>query len=53
MLLSALRDWAQDSPATAVMGIARSIIRFTANVVPGPDHPDTADTLETVPMCGL
>ncbi|WP_459755763.1 hypothetical protein [Streptomyces sennicomposti] len=53
LLLSALRDWAQDSPATAVMGIARSIIRFTANVVPGPDHPDTADTLETVPMCGL
>ncbi|MEU2226690.1 hypothetical protein [Streptomyces sp. NPDC018347] len=36
VLLSALRDWARDSPATAVLGIARSIIRFTANVIPAP-----------------
>lgn len=38
----------RDSPDTAVLGIARSIVRFTANVVPGPDHPDTADTLEAM-----
>ncbi|SEB32142.1 hypothetical protein SAMN04490357_0257 [Streptomyces misionensis] len=48
MLLSALRDWARDSPTTAVLGIARSIIRFTVNVIPDPDHPDTADTLEAM-----
>ncbi|MEV5177931.1 hypothetical protein AB0L10_44635 [Streptomyces flaveolus] len=36
-------------PTTAVPGIARSIIRFTANVIPDPDHPDTADTLEAMP----
>ncbi|MEU3862621.1 hypothetical protein AB0F03_35790 [Streptomyces sp. NPDC028722] len=47
-LLSALRDWARDSPTTAVPGIARSIIRFTANVIPDSDHPDTADTLEAM-----
>ncbi|WP_050511995.1 hypothetical protein [Streptomyces rimosus] len=46
--LSALRDWARDSPTTAAPGIARSTLRFTANVLPDPDpdHPDTADTLE-------
>ncbi|GGZ29862.1 hypothetical protein GCM10010300_85830 [Streptomyces olivaceoviridis] len=44
----ALRDWARDSPTTAALGIARSIIRFTANVVPDPDHPDTADTLQSM-----
>ncbi|MFD7674916.1 hypothetical protein [Streptomyces anulatus] len=43
-LLSALRDWARDSPTTAAPGIARSIIRFTVNVIPDPEHPDTADT---------
>ncbi|MFI1293332.1 hypothetical protein ACH4VM_33640 [Streptomyces sp. NPDC020792] len=48
VLLSALRDWALDSPDTAALGIARSIIRFTANVVPDPDHADTADTLEAM-----
>ncbi|MFI1607770.1 hypothetical protein ACH4YN_37630 [Streptomyces griseofuscus] len=48
VLLSALRDWARDSPTTAVAGIARSIIRFTAKVIPDPDQPDTADTLETM-----
>ncbi|WP_217211918.1 hypothetical protein [Streptomyces sp. AC550_RSS872] len=48
VLLSALRDWARDSPATAVPGIARSIIRFTVNVIPDPDHADTADTLEAM-----
>ncbi|MFD4002784.1 hypothetical protein [Streptomyces rubiginosohelvolus] len=48
-LLSALQDWARDSPVTAAPGIARSIIRFTENVVPDPEHPDTADTLEA--MC--
>ncbi|MFF3276043.1 hypothetical protein ACFYWU_34680 [Streptomyces chrestomyceticus] len=48
VLLSALRDWARDSPTTAAPGIARSILRFTANVIPDPDHPDTADTLETM-----
>ncbi|TXS58134.1 hypothetical protein, partial [Streptomyces sp. sk2.1] len=47
-LLSALRDWARDSPTTAAPGIARSIIRFTVNVIPDPDHPDTADTLEAM-----
>lgn len=47
-LLSALRDWARDSPTTAALGIARSIIRFTVNVIPDPDHPDTADTLEAM-----
>ncbi|WP_327372404.1 hypothetical protein OG393_00040 [Streptomyces sp. NBC_01216] len=47
-LLSALRDWARDSPITAAPGIARSIIRFTVNVIPDPDHPDTADTLEAM-----
>ncbi|MEU9064955.1 hypothetical protein AB0D13_40545 [Streptomyces sp. NPDC048430] len=47
-LLSALRDWARDSPTTAVPGIARSIIRFTVNVIPDPDHADTADTLEAM-----
>ncbi len=34
VLLSAPRDWAQDSPTTAATGIARSMIRFTANVIP-------------------
>ncbi|QCD60336.1 hypothetical protein [Streptomyces hawaiiensis] len=48
VLLSALRDWARDSPTTAVPGIARTIIRFTVNVIPDPDHADTADTLEAM-----
>ncbi|MFF5426400.1 MULTISPECIES: hypothetical protein [unclassified Streptomyces] len=48
MLLSALHDWAGDSPTTAVPGIARSIIRFTTSVVPDPDRPDTAGTLEAM-----
>lgn len=48
VLLSALRDWALDSPDTAALGIARSIIRFTVNVIPDPAHPDTADTLEAM-----
>ncbi|MFI9230920.1 hypothetical protein [Streptomyces rimosus] len=48
MLLSALRDWARDSPTTAAPGIARSILRFTANVIPDPGRPDTADTLEAM-----
>ncbi|MET7435891.1 hypothetical protein ABZT16_44530 [Streptomyces flaveolus] len=52
VLLSALRDWARDSPTTAVPGTARSIIRFTANVIPDPDHPDTADTLEAMRAAG-
>ncbi|MFI1572230.1 hypothetical protein ACH4VQ_15495 [Streptomyces anulatus] len=43
-LLSAPRD----SPTTAAPGIARSIIRFTVNVIPDPEHPDTADTLEAM-----
>ncbi|WP_286259068.1 hypothetical protein [Streptomyces graminofaciens] len=47
-LLSALRDWALNSPTTAAPGIARSIIRFTVNVIPDPDHADTADSLETM-----
>ncbi|MCX5345966.1 hypothetical protein [Streptomyces atratus] len=34
--LSAVRDWAWDSPTTAAPGIARSIIRFTVNVIPSP-----------------
>ncbi|MFD5483654.1 hypothetical protein [Streptomyces hawaiiensis] len=48
VLLSALRDWARGSPTTAVPGIARTIIRFTVNVIPDPDHADTADTLEAM-----
>lgn len=32
-----LRDWARDSPTTAVPCIARSIIRCTVNVIPDPD----------------
>ncbi|MGC4967791.1 hypothetical protein ACLQ2H_17510 [Streptomyces globisporus] len=36
-------------PVTAAPGIARSVIRFTVNVIPDPEHPDTADTLEA--MC--
>ena len=36
VLLSALRDWARDSPATAALGIARSIIRFTVNSIRDP-----------------
>ncbi|CQR59336.1 hypothetical protein [Streptomyces leeuwenhoekii] len=48
VLLSAPRDWARNSPATAAPGTARRIIRFTVNVIPGPDHADTADALETM-----
>ncbi|MEU7348705.1 hypothetical protein ABZ778_33330 [Streptomyces bacillaris] len=49
ILLSALRDWTRDSPTTAVLGIARSIIRFVEKVIPGPDdHGDTRATLETM-----
>lgn len=49
ILLSALRDWTRDSPTTAVLGIARSIIRFVENVIPDPDdHGDTRVTLETM-----
>ncbi|CQR59321.1 hypothetical protein (plasmid) [Streptomyces leeuwenhoekii] len=42
------RDWARNSPATAAPGIARSIIRFTVNVIPDPGHADTADALEAM-----
>ncbi len=48
VLLSALRDWARDSPTTAAPGIARSILRFTANVIPDPGRPDTASTVEAM-----
>ena len=48
VLLSTLRDRAGDSPTTAAPGIARSIIRFTVNVIPDPDRADTADTLEAM-----
>ncbi|MFI9060135.1 hypothetical protein ACIGXQ_37400 [Streptomyces anulatus] len=49
VLLSTLRDWAGDSPTTAVPGIARTIIRFVENVVPDPEnHGDTRATLETM-----
>ncbi|MGW1769810.1 hypothetical protein ACWCQL_37915 [Streptomyces sp. NPDC002073] len=49
ILLSALRDWTRDSPTTAVLGIARTIIRFVENVIPDPDdHGDTRATLETM-----
>ncbi|MES4886186.1 hypothetical protein ABVB69_37720 [Streptomyces sp. NPDC000349] len=48
VLLSALRDWARDSPTTAVPGIARSIIRFIVSIIPDPDHEDTAATLEAL-----
>ncbi|WP_331762481.1 hypothetical protein [Streptomyces sp. NBC_01508] len=48
ILLSALRDWARDSPTTGALGIARTIIRFTVDVIPDPDDEDTATTLETM-----
>ncbi len=49
ILLSTLRDWAHDSPTTAVPGISRSIIRFIENLIPDPDDDgDTAATLETM-----
>ncbi|MEU8842700.1 hypothetical protein AB0D97_26795 [Streptomyces roseus] len=49
ILLSTLRDWTRDSPTTAVLGIARSTIRFVENVIPDPDdHGDTRATLETM-----
>ncbi|GHF33208.1 hypothetical protein [Streptomyces fumanus] len=48
VLLSTLRDWPRDFPTMAVLGIARSTIRFTANVIQDPDYPDTADTLEAM-----
>ncbi|MGW6926977.1 hypothetical protein ACWGA9_37915 [Streptomyces sp. NPDC054950] len=48
VLVSALREWARDFPTTAALGIARSVIRFTVNVIPDPGHADTADTLETM-----
>lgn len=49
ILLSALRDWTRDSPTTAVLGTARSIIRFVENVIPDPDdHADTRATLEAM-----
>ncbi|WP_405965504.1 hypothetical protein OG713_41805 [Streptomyces sp. NBC_00723] len=48
LLVSALREWARGFPTTAALGIARSIIRFTVNVIPDPGHADTADTLETM-----
>lgn len=49
ILLSALRDWTRDFPTTAVLGIARTIIRFVENVIPDPDdHGDTRATLETM-----
>ncbi|GGY77671.1 hypothetical protein OHA57_38390 (plasmid) [Streptomyces anulatus] len=47
-LLSALRDWARDSPTTGALGIARTIIRFMVDVIPDPDNEDTATTLETM-----
>ncbi|CAM5740365.1 hypothetical protein SALBM311S_02690 [Streptomyces alboniger] len=48
VLLSALRDWARDSPTAAAPGIARSIIGFTVSVLPDPDHADTADALQAM-----
>ncbi|GAB2916516.1 MULTISPECIES: hypothetical protein [unclassified Streptomyces] len=44
-MLCLLWDWARESPVTAAPGIARSIIRFTVNVIPDPECPDTADAL--------
>jgi hypothetical protein len=41
LLLSALRDWTRDSPTTAVLGIARSIIHFVVNVIPAPTTAET------------
>lgn len=48
-LLSELRDWAGESPISAAPGIARSIIRFTVNVIPDREPAGTDDTLEA--MC--
>ncbi|MGK3089725.1 hypothetical protein ACG93S_11245 [Streptomyces sp. WAC01490] len=44
-LLSELRDWARESPISAAPGI----VRFTVNVIPDREHPNTADTQEA--MC--
>ncbi|MDI3390128.1 hypothetical protein QIS99_28640 [Streptomyces sp. B-S-A8] len=52
VLLSALRDWARDSPATAALGISRSNIRFTVNVIPGP-HRAADDFLRTPALSSL
>ncbi|CQR59353.1 hypothetical protein (plasmid) [Streptomyces leeuwenhoekii] len=48
MLLSALRDCARNSPATAAPGIARSIIHPHRERLQGPDHADIADALEAM-----
>ncbi|MFJ9427720.1 hypothetical protein [Streptomyces sp. NPDC101249] len=49
IFLSALRDWTRGSPTTAVLWIARSIIRLVETVFPGPDdRGDTLTTLETM-----
>lgn len=44
-LLSELRDRARESPISAAPGI----VRFTVNVIPDREHPNTADTQEA--MC--
>lgn len=47
VLLSALRDWTRDSPATASIGLARSLIRFSTHLLAGRDgRGDIAATLE-------
>lgn len=47
VLLSALRDWQRDSPATGCIGLARSLLRFiTGLLADQDDRGDVAATLE-------
>lgn len=47
VLLSALRDWQRDSPTTAAIGLARSLIRFATHLLADQDGSgDVAVTLE-------
>lgn len=46
VLLSTLRDWQRDSPATGCIGLARSLLRFiTGLLTDQDDHSDVAATL--------
>ncbi|WP_424571268.1 hypothetical protein [Streptomyces sp. CH-036] len=47
-LLSALQDWARDSPSQRRRASPAASSGFTVNVIPDPEHPDTADTLEAI-----
>jgi hypothetical protein len=47
VLLSALRDWQRDSPATGCIGLARSLLRFITGLLADQDNRgDVAAALE-------